>query len=72
VPRDGGGTTLTYKYDAEIGGKVASIGGRLLDGATRVIIGQFFSALAHRAGGTVDDGSSGLWARLRALFGGRQ
>jgi 2-furoyl-CoA dehydrogenase large subunit len=72
VPREGGGTTLTYKYDAEIGGKVASIGGRLLDGATRVIIGQFFSALAHRAGGggAADGAASGLWAWLRALFGG--
>lgn len=71
VPREGGGTTLTYKYDAEIGGKVASIGGRLLDGATRVIIGQFFNALAHRAGGgkAVDAARTGLWARLRALFG---
>lgn len=72
VPREGGGTTLTYKYDAEVGGKVASIGGRLLDGATRVIIGQFFSALAHRAGGggAADGAASGLWAWLRALFGG--
>ena len=34
-----------------IGGKVASIGGRLLDGAARVIIGQFFAALARQAGG---------------------
>jgi len=74
VPRDGGGTTLTYTYDAEIGGKVASIGGRLLDGATRVIIGQFFAALARRAGGSaaVGGASLGLWARLRALFGGRR
>ncbi len=38
-------------YTAEIGGKVASIGGRLLDGAARVIIGQFFAALARQAGG---------------------
>jgi 2-furoyl-CoA dehydrogenase large subunit len=72
VPREGGGTTLTYKYDAEVGGKVASIGGRLLDGATRVIIGQFFIAVGHRAGGGgASDGASwGLRAWLRALFGG--
>ncbi|HVV42981.1 MAG TPA: SRPBCC domain-containing protein [Nitrobacter sp.] len=30
TPRDDGGTSVAYKYDAEIGGKVASIGGRLL------------------------------------------
>jgi 2-furoyl-CoA dehydrogenase large subunit len=69
-PRDDGGTTLTYSYDAEIGGKVASIGGRLLNGATRVIIGQFFTALARHAGGGAV--APGLLARLRGLFGGRQ
>ncbi len=37
------GTVVHYDYDAAIGGKVASIGGRLLDGAARVIIGQFFA-----------------------------
>jgi 2-furoyl-CoA dehydrogenase large subunit len=47
----GGGTAIAYRYSAEIGGKVASVGGRLLDGAARVIIGAFFSALAARAGG---------------------
>ncbi|MFZ0766863.1 MAG: molybdopterin cofactor-binding domain-containing protein, partial [Bradyrhizobium sp.] len=46
-----GGTAIHYAYQAGIGGKVASIGGRLLDGAARVIIGQFFAALARQAGG---------------------
>ena len=44
-------TVVTYRYEAEIGGRVASIGGRLLDGAARVVIGQFFAALAQQAGG---------------------
>lgn len=72
TPRADGGTTVAYKYDAEIGGKVASIGGRLLDGAARVIIGQFFSALARHAGGkgATSGAGTGLWARLRRLFGG--
>jgi 2-furoyl-CoA dehydrogenase large subunit len=52
MPDGKGGTRMTYVYDAAIGGKVASIGGRLLDGATRVIIAQFFAALARRAGGS--------------------
>ncbi len=51
VPAENGGTTVRYVYEAAIGGKVASIGGRLLDGAARVIIGQFFAALARQAGG---------------------
>ena len=51
VPTPDGGTAIRYVYEAGIGGKVASIGGRLLDGAARVIIGQFFAALARQAGG---------------------
>ncbi len=50
-PQENGVTSVSYVYEAEIGGKVASIGGRLLDGAARVVIGQFFAALARQAGG---------------------
>ena len=66
---ENGGTLVRYEYDAAIGGKVASIGGRLLDGAARVIIGQFFSALARHAGGTAaaDTGTS-LIGKLRYLL----
>ena len=46
-----GGTVVAYTYEAQVGGKVAAIGGRLLDGAARVVIGQFFAALARQAGG---------------------
>jgi 2-furoyl-CoA dehydrogenase large subunit len=48
---DDGGTALSYDYDAEIGGKVAAIGGRLLDGATKIVIRQFFDALARHTCG---------------------
>jgi 2-furoyl-CoA dehydrogenase large subunit len=72
IPVKNGGTTIRYTYEAAIGGKVASIGGRLLDGAARVIIGQFFAALARQAGGGVAEKSRpSLLARVRRLFGGR-
>jgi 2-furoyl-CoA dehydrogenase large subunit len=69
-PVAGGGTAIHYVYEAAIGGKVASIGGRLLDGAARVIIAQFFAALARQAGG----GAAGLsvLARLRQWLGGQR
>jgi 2-furoyl-CoA dehydrogenase large subunit len=71
VPTGNGGTTIRYVYEAAIGGKVASIGGRLLDGAARVIISQFFAALARKAGGSaVDQSSTSLLARIRRWFGG--
>ena len=57
-----GVTRVGWRYEAAIGGKVASIGGRLLDGAARVIIGRFFAALAVRAGG--GGTPRGWWRRL--------
>jgi 2-furoyl-CoA dehydrogenase large subunit len=69
-PDGNGGTRMTYVYEAAIGGKVASIGGRLLDGAARVIIGQFFAALARQAGGSAPSQNGvSLWDRLRRLLG---
>jgi 2-furoyl-CoA dehydrogenase large subunit len=65
-PLPNGETAIHYVYDAAIGGKVASIGGRLLDGAARVVIGQFFASLARKAGGGVSDSArQSLPARLR-------
>jgi 2-furoyl-CoA dehydrogenase large subunit len=72
VPTGNGGTTIRYVYEAAIGGKVASIGGRLLDGAARVIIGQFFASLARKAGGGASDKSRpSLFIKLRRWFGGQ-
>jgi 2-furoyl-CoA dehydrogenase large subunit len=70
APDQNGGTILDYEYDAAIGGKVASIGGRLLDGAARAIIGQFFAALARHAGGG-GQSRDGFFSKLRGLFGRR-
>ncbi|MFG1344999.1 molybdopterin cofactor-binding domain-containing protein [Xanthobacter autotrophicus DSM 431] len=72
TPDGAGGTELAYTYEAFVGGKVASVGGRLLDGAAKVIIGQFFAALARKAGGGA--GAQGglvsrLLARLSSLLG---
>ncbi len=67
-----GGTAIHYVYEAAIGGKVASIGGRLLDGAARVIIGQFFASLARQAGGSSDTARQPLLARLRRWLGRRR
>lgn len=68
TPEGAGTTLIAYSYEAALGGKVASVGGRLLDGAARIVIGQFFTALGRKAGGARDRG--GLGSRLKALFGG--
>jgi 2-furoyl-CoA dehydrogenase large subunit len=64
TPDGAGGTVLAYTYEAVVGGKVAAVGGRLLDGAARVIIGQFFRALARKTGTTGD----GLLARALTVL----
>jgi 2-furoyl-CoA dehydrogenase large subunit len=64
-------TRIGYSYEASVGGKVAAVGGRLLDGASRVIIGQFFAALARKAGGG-PAARPGLIARLLAFLGLRR
>ncbi len=58
---DNGGTRLDYDYEAAIGGKFASVGGRMLQGAARVIVGQIFSRLAAE----LDGGSApSPWRRV--------
>jgi 2-furoyl-CoA dehydrogenase large subunit len=59
------GTRVRYTYEATIGGKVAAVGGRMLDGAARVIIAQFFERLVRQLSGE----KPSWWSRL--LAGGR-
>ena len=51
LSRADGGTRIDYTYRAEVGGRVASFGARLLDGAAKAVISRFFAALAAEAGG---------------------
>jgi carbon monoxide dehydrogenase subunit G len=43
---DGGGTKLTYEVDAQVGGKIAQLGARLIDGSARKLAGEFFGNFA--------------------------
>ena len=40
-----GQTLLKYSGDVQIGGPLASVGQRLIDGAAKMMIGQFFTAM---------------------------
>lgn len=42
---DEGRTMLTYSYNAEVGGKVAAIGQRMLGGVAKLIINDFFKKM---------------------------
>jgi carbon monoxide dehydrogenase subunit G len=47
------GTRLHYDVDAQVGGKLASLGSRLIDSTARSLAGQFFEKFAELAGGKV-------------------
>lgn len=44
-----GGTLLRYDVDAQVGGKLAMLGGRLIDSTSRQLAGQFFEKFAAAA-----------------------
>ena len=45
------GTEVSYKYAIELSGTVASVGGRMLQGAAKALVGQFFQRLAGQISG---------------------
>ena len=44
---NGSGTLLSYVAKAEVGGKLASLGGRLIQSTSKKLADQFFSAFAN-------------------------
>jgi len=46
APADGGKTALTYTAKAQVGGKLAQIGSRLIDGAAAKMADDFFARFA--------------------------
>ena len=40
---DGADTLLSYNVDAQVGGKIAQVGARLIDGTARKLADEFFS-----------------------------
>jgi len=68
-----GGTLLRYDYEAEVSGKVAAVGGRMLEGAAKIVLKQLFEQLGRQAGGPAAATSRpSWWRRLLRLFGGAQ
>jgi carbon monoxide dehydrogenase subunit G len=51
LEEDGAGTILRYTADAQVGGKLAQIGSRLIDGTARKLADEFFEAFATKVGG---------------------
>jgi len=45
-----GGTEVSYEGDAQVGGTIAAVGQRLIDGTAKMMIKKFFEKLAEAAG----------------------
>ena len=66
----GDGTKIDYDYSVEISGTAAAVGGRMLDGATKVLIKQFFQRLvAEMQGGPGARSVLPWWRRLLRALG---
>lgn len=50
LEEDGAGTILRYTADAQVGGKLAQIGSRLIDGTAKKLADEFFEAFAAKVG----------------------
>jgi 2-furoyl-CoA dehydrogenase large subunit len=61
-----GGCRLRYDYAAQVGGKVAAVGSRMLDGAAKIILAQLFESLGRQATGGKP---MTWWQRVLAVFG---
>jgi carbon monoxide dehydrogenase subunit G len=48
---DGAATILHYEVDAQVGGKLAQIGSRLIDATAKKMAGDFFAGFAEVVGG---------------------
>jgi hypothetical protein len=59
LEEDGAGTILRYTADAQVGGKLAQIGSRLIDGTAKKLADEFFEAFAAKVGGMAGPTASG-------------
>ncbi len=50
LAEDGAETVLTYDVDAQVGGKIAQVGARLITGTAKKLADQFFGKFAESVG----------------------
>jgi 2-furoyl-CoA dehydrogenase large subunit len=64
------GTLLSYDYEAQVSGKVAAVGGRMLEGAAKVVLSQLFESLGRQAAGKPVRSSGNSWlGKVLGWFG---
>jgi 2-furoyl-CoA dehydrogenase large subunit len=63
------GTRLSYDYQAAVSGKVAAVGGRMLEGAARIVLKQLFEQLGRQAAGEIAAPRLSWWRRFLRWLG---
>ncbi len=51
-------TILHYTVDAQVGGKIAQLGGRLIDSTAKKLAGEFFENFAEKVAGVAPEGEA--------------
>lgn len=51
-------TILHYAVDAQVGGKIAQLGGRLIDSTAKKLAGEFFETFAEKVTGVAPEGEA--------------
>src|SRR6266850_854134 len=57
---DGAETVLSYNVDAQVGGKIAQVGARLIDGTAKKLADEFFGKFAAMVGGPAPASVAGV------------
>jgi len=63
-----GGTLLRYDYRAAVSGKIAAVGGRMLQSAARILINQLFERLGRQVSGAAATPRRSAAERVRAFW----
>ncbi len=58
LTEDAGQTVLNYNVDAQVGGKIAQVGARLIDGTARKLADEFFGKFAAMVGGPAPEAAA--------------
>ena len=71
TPTDGGGTLLSYDVEAKVGGKLAQLGSRLIDGFAKKMADQFFSNFVAQVEGPSEEAEPAAEAETKKGWFGR-
>jgi uncharacterized protein len=66
---EGDGTLMSYDVKADVGGKLAQLGGRLIDSTAKKLTEEFFETFTTLVGGAVPVGAAGASAGARKKEG---